>query len=709
MCATPCTAGVPWNNYPETQTLIPHATCVLGSLAEVVAIVREAEAAGERVHAFGSRWAFSDCAVTSDRAIDTTHLNRPLQTVQQALRPGQASPVYHCEAGMTIREVYNDLSGQGLALETMGGSSGQTLAGAISTGTHGGDKFLPPLADSVVAIHLVGAGGTQYWIEPAPGVTDPALLRALVVPDVNPANIIYDERLFDACLVSLGCMGVIYAVVMQVREAYGLVETTAETTWSAFKRNISTYLDDPTSRFLQVLVDPYHDGNNDNVCLVTTRSEAVATDPVVRPQGGVEAAVRRMIDDLDGFAKIDLALQGVFDDPGPPPERRLAKIVAGILRYAPDQRHVMIEHYADILRAAWPPGTIQGASYSIMDNGYGQEHPSTQPGYSVELFFPPLSVNRPFSFMDFVDAVIAIINSFGETFFAGYVSLRFTGQTAAFLGMQQWDKTCAAEISAVQGVPSLEDLLGRLYVMALQNGGLAHWGQLVDMGGMRSHGSVFDEYFGWRVAYARMSHNYATRTFENDLSNRWNLTKPSDAKFISQAVPPSMETNQVQPMTVTMMNTGVTTWTQAERYRLVFMPPPETRHMDLPAEVIVPNDVPPDEMTTFEFGGRAPYVPGPYGVQWRMVQGAAEWFGNVTPLSYITVSNPPAVGPVAVPLVLEETPQEAADTLAVADLKAAFFGGNGPDPWVVSQSPRPGTKVSRGSTVRLTLQSGPRP
>ena len=37
----------------------------------------------------------------------------------------------------------------------MGGSSGQTLAGAISTGTHGGDKFIAPLADSVVAIHLI--------------------------------------------------------------------------------------------------------------------------------------------------------------------------------------------------------------------------------------------------------------------------------------------------------------------------------------------------------------------------------------------------------------------------------------------------------------------------------------------------------------------------------------------------------------------------
>jgi FAD/FMN-containing dehydrogenase len=62
---------------------------------------------------------------------------------------------------MTIQDLHQRLDGMGLVLETMGGSSGQTLAGAISTGTHGGDIFMGPLADCVLAIHLVGAGGTQ--------------------------------------------------------------------------------------------------------------------------------------------------------------------------------------------------------------------------------------------------------------------------------------------------------------------------------------------------------------------------------------------------------------------------------------------------------------------------------------------------------------------------------------------------------------------
>ena len=141
----------------------------------------------------------------------------------------------------------------------------------------GADKFMAPLSDSVLAIHLVGAGGTQFWIEPSNGITDPNLLKANVVPHIDLKNIIYDDATFNACLVSLGCMGVIYSVVLRVRSPYDLVENTIQTTWQAFKKDISTYLKDSKNRFLQILVTPYSDSKNENICLVTTRFEAGIT------------------------------------------------------------------------------------------------------------------------------------------------------------------------------------------------------------------------------------------------------------------------------------------------------------------------------------------------------------------------------------------------------------------------------------------------
>ena len=60
------------------------------------------------------------------------------------------------------------------AFQTLGGAGGQTVVGPSTTGTHGGDFDRPPLADSVLAMHLVSDGGKHYWIEPErPGPPDP--------------------------------------------------------------------------------------------------------------------------------------------------------------------------------------------------------------------------------------------------------------------------------------------------------------------------------------------------------------------------------------------------------------------------------------------------------------------------------------------------------------------------------------------------------
>jgi FAD/FMN-containing dehydrogenase len=48
---------------------------------------------------------------------------------------------------------------------TLGSAGGQTVVGALSTGTHGGDFERPPIADSVVAVHVVLDGGKHVWIE----------------------------------------------------------------------------------------------------------------------------------------------------------------------------------------------------------------------------------------------------------------------------------------------------------------------------------------------------------------------------------------------------------------------------------------------------------------------------------------------------------------------------------------------------------------
>lgn len=714
---TNCQGGIVWINYPVTQSLTPQSICRPASLHAVASIIREAEAAHKHVHPFGSKWSFSDCAITNDYVIDTTCLNQELHKVKLALKPDISLDVYHVEAGIKIRNLYENLDRLGLALETMGGASGQTLAGAISTGTHGGDKFMPPLADSVLAIHLIGIGGTQFWIEPSNGITDPALLKTHVVPDIDPNNIIYDDSIFNTCLVSLGSVGVIYAVVLRVRQSYDLVETTLESTWQDFRENISAYMNDTRSRFLQVIVSPYPGRNNQNPCLITTRYEAGATEPGHRrSQEKPEEVIRSMYlsFSLDSILKLDRF--GVTEEnlnAMPSKEEAFARLVKEVLTLVPQERSKLVEYYWRIIRASarFPTKTFRGSSYSIMDIGYQQveQAPLSLPSHSVEIFFPDSVQNGTLSFVDFVDRAIENIARADDTYFAGYIALRFMGPTRAFLGMQQWKQTCSVEISVLQGVPGLPQLLAGLLNIGLSGGALAHWGQQIDWAD-KSHGSVYPKYTKWRQGYARLSNNFSTRTFENGLSLRWNLTRPNDSKFISQIVPTMVEPGQSVSVTIIMQNSGVTAWTRSASYKLG-----ESISHGVTgtgwgiSRVELPQDLLPGAQVSFQFNIIAPNKGIGSGIsklfQWRMLQEMVEWFGVETPPLEIRIV-PRQGTTVTVPDVIETSKIQANRIILDAFLVPKFTGSVGlPNTVVDSQSPLGGAVVPIGSEVTVHLKA----
>ncbi len=119
------------------------------------------------------------------------------------------------------------LDGLGFALPSLGGSNGQALAGAISTSTHGGDLGHGPIADSVMAMHLVTMNGREIWIERAsqPITDDHALAGVLSCPDTE---ILRNDDVFNALLIGFGRFGVIYSYVLKVQAAFRLVEWTTK-------------------------------------------------------------------------------------------------------------------------------------------------------------------------------------------------------------------------------------------------------------------------------------------------------------------------------------------------------------------------------------------------------------------------------------------------------------------------------------------------
>jgi FAD/FMN-containing dehydrogenase len=139
------------------------------------------------------------------------------------------------EAGMTIAALNAHLQGLKLALPNMGGFDGQTVAGVISTATHGSGIGFGPLSDMVRSLDIVAAGGTVHRIEPSDGPSDPEAYRAR-----HPDHQLHqDDRWFNAAVVGMGCMGVIHSAILEVGPLFYLREVRAMSTWSRVREELA--------------------------------------------------------------------------------------------------------------------------------------------------------------------------------------------------------------------------------------------------------------------------------------------------------------------------------------------------------------------------------------------------------------------------------------------------------------------------------------
>ncbi|HYC62584.1 MAG TPA: LamG-like jellyroll fold domain-containing protein [Thermoanaerobaculia bacterium] len=100
------------------------------------------------------------------------------------------------------------------------------------------------------------------------------------------------------------------------------------------------------------------------------------------------------------------------------------------------------------------------------------------------------------------------------------------------------------------------------------------------------------------------------------------------ALFVSQSVPAVMAAGRTYAVSVTMQNSGTTTWTAADKYNLGSEGPRDNQTWGL-HRAPLPGSVPPGAQVTIQFTVTAPATPGEYGFQWGMVRDmvGGGWFG----------------------------------------------------------------------------------
>jgi hypothetical protein len=189
----------------------------------------------EPVRALGSRWSFSRIIEPSHVVIDPPNLNVILRLSQEDLTdaykqgPGAEGrvPVF-VEAGTTISAINRRLGQVGLALQTSGAGDGHRLAGCIATGTHGSALGIGAVHDTVLGVHLVVSPERAVFVQSA---SSPACVEEfadwLTTETGIVTQMIRDDDVFGAALVSLGSMGFVFSVVLETVPLYRLERATS--------------------------------------------------------------------------------------------------------------------------------------------------------------------------------------------------------------------------------------------------------------------------------------------------------------------------------------------------------------------------------------------------------------------------------------------------------------------------------------------------
>ena len=500
----------PWGNAVRTDGVTPLRRPAPDSAAELVEIIRAAEQRGERVRMTGSGHSFSDVAITSDNLLAPSCLNRMLELDESRLvRGATQAELVRVQSGITIRELNEQLDRRGLALENLGGYDAQTIVGAATTGTHGSGLRHGPIAAQIVSLQLVTTGGRILQLEPSQGITDRARFPGrLEENDDLPVELVQNDDLFNAATVSLGCMGVVYSVVLRVSKKYWLREIRRLTTWSELTRS-DGFLDrllhgrklrdvgsDP--EHYEIYVNPYPHGGAGGKpeyrCLFTERFRLDAEPPLTK-----DDAQRGMYG-----GNVYTALAVLADD---------AKLLEWYMNQITDDG---VRQMHDVALQTLADESYKALSYRVFNLGL----PNLIRAWGIEMAF---DLSQTITATQRLIELAEVQRRLGRRH-SSPVALRFVAPAAAHLAMQHGRSTCMMEIGMLVGARGSRELLvdyERAYIDEFR--ARPHWG--LDLNVLRSEAEVaalYPAYPKWKAAFTQLN----TRgTFDGKFSDRLGISR----------------------------------------------------------------------------------------------------------------------------------------------------------------------------------------
>lgn len=177
-------------NWAGNQRWTPTEVATPASVGDLAAVVTGARARDLRVKPIGAGHSFTSIAAT-----DGVQIN--LDALSGVVRGDAETGLVTLRGGTRLWDIPRLLAPYGLAMTNLGDIDSQSIAGAISTGTHGTGSRFGGLATQVRGLTLVLADGT--------------------IVDCDADR---EPLLFQAGRLGLGAVGVIAAVTLQCEPAF---------------------------------------------------------------------------------------------------------------------------------------------------------------------------------------------------------------------------------------------------------------------------------------------------------------------------------------------------------------------------------------------------------------------------------------------------------------------------------------------------------
>lgn len=521
-----------WDFAGKRTVILPH------SLRGVVNAVKYAEKKGKKLRALGSRHSFSNTVQTDDLYLDLCNTytyciekhNETLGTLDQEPRKRLRKGVkrryhFHALAGLKIGMINHvlcpDKKGDRLLLRrkmrmyNMGGGDVQTFAGAFSTGTHGSGGTYTAYHDTVRSIEMVASGGRAYRIEPNDGITDPAKHKAYYKahPEEVEVELIQDDDKFYSAVLSMGCFGVVYSVIMEIADFSYLHEELVYTEGGWNKKLIGSFAKpklpkDPKDEvFYQIQLNPYKMKGEKR------HSVMVKTAVKVSSQGkGKKMTHRKFWPTVFANSGLSAKLIRVLANTGKKPKRGLIETA---LKRQNDNEN--------------SGGGYTDLPYKIWDAGSGK---LKSLGTAIEFAFPTEKIPKV------METFLPMLEQLGKKKQGYYlnvpVAFRFVRPSKSYLGpnyylnadgseVKEW---CYIEVLRVNsGKEDMDknelEIYTHLQTMFTIQGGRPHWGLNFNypftIQGLKRFYPQFDK---WHAAYRYFN---ASGVFQNRLTRETGL------------------------------------------------------------------------------------------------------------------------------------------------------------------------------------------